>query len=152
MASREEQMGQETRPAYRWTLSGFWCGDLERRLMLLLPVLCPLFLGKQCQLIRCPFVKGVGTEQPQGAWSVLHRLKISTQIGISTPNATSSSHGFMLGDRVRLRLLPLDSGVGDFQPSQTRKEEGHVFVHRVLRSLQPWILSCLSHVKMSSMN
>lgn len=152
MASQEEQMGQEAHPTYRWTLSSFWCGDLEWRLMLLLPVLCPLFLDKHCPLIRCPFVKGVGTEQPQRAWSVLHHLKISTHIGMSTPNATRNSHGFLLGDRVRLWLLPLVNGVGHFQPSQTRKEKGHFFVHHVLRSLQPWILSCLSHVKRSSMS
>lgn len=89
-----------------WTLSSFWCGDPERRLMLLLPVLCPLFLDKQCPAIRCPFVKGVGTEQPQEVWSVPHHLKFSTQIGISSPNATTSSRGFMLGDRVSLWLLP----------------------------------------------
>lgn len=61
--------------------------------MLLLPVLCPLFLDKQCPVIRSPFVKGVGTQQPQQVWSAPHHLKFSTP-------------GALLGDRVRLWLLP----------------------------------------------
>lgn len=75
--------------------------------MLLLPVLRPLFLDKQCPAITYPFVKGVGTEQLQEVWSVPHDLKFTTQIGISSCNATTNtSCGFMLGDRVRLWLLP----------------------------------------------
>lgn len=52
MTSQEEQLGQESHPSYERTLSSLWCGDPEQRLMLLLPVLCPLFLDKQCPVIR----------------------------------------------------------------------------------------------------
>lgn len=52
MMSQEKQLGQGSHPSYEWTLSSLWCGDPEWRLMLLLPVLCPLFLDKQCPVIR----------------------------------------------------------------------------------------------------
>ena len=66
--------------------------------MLLLPVLCPMFLDKQWAAIRCP--------------------KFSIQVSTSSPDATNSP-GFLLGDRVRLWLLPQDQvrqddKVGDF--------------------------------------
>lgn len=85
--------------------------------MLLLPVLCPVFLDKQWAAIRCPFGKEVGIQWHE-VLSAAHHPKFSIQVSTSSPDATNSP-GFLLGDMVRLWLLPQDQvrqddKVGDF--------------------------------------